>query len=79
MDFRKEIQNLLLSKTFERKLKSREPLDPKYFAISTDDIRIKELENYFEKESAWGKNKQTVEDEVKNQNADNTNRGAKAA
>ncbi len=52
-DLRIEIQNLLLSELFDRKLELRKPIDPKIKVISSQSYD--ELNQYFEKETNYGK------------------------
>jgi hypothetical protein len=61
IDLRIDAQNILLGKLFENKVSPRRPLDPKRIVISTEPDKIKELESYFEKNTAWGKYKQRIE------------------
>ena len=55
MDLRVEIQNLLLSDLFDRKLNRRKPLDPRFKVISTEQQDYLKLETYFMNETAWGR------------------------
>ena len=59
-DLSVELQNTLLSNLFSYKVPRRKPLDPKFKVISTEQNEIEKLQQYFEKETDWGKkNKQT--------------------
>lgn len=60
-----ESQNNLLSELFEGRVPARKPLDSSLKAISADPAKKEELLNYFENETAWGKNKKEIEAAVR--------------
>ena len=62
-DFQVEMQNLLLSELFERKLPPRKPIDPNMIVVEFE--RHKELAEYFDRETAWGREKARIEAEVR--------------
>lgn len=56
IDLRKELQGLLLGKLFPgATIEQRVPADPRYRAISLEPSKVKELGEYFENETPWGK------------------------
>lgn len=62
-DFQREMQNLLLGGLFARKLRAREPIDQRLFAISL--ARRNELMRHFETATPWGETKTQTEAAVK--------------
>ncbi len=62
-DFQVEMQNLLLGELFKQKLPPREPIDPNLVVVQFE--RYKELAEYFERETAWGRGKARIEGEVR--------------
>jgi hypothetical protein len=63
-DFQLEMQNLLLGRLFKNKLLARKPIDPNLIVVQLN--RHTELTEFFEKQSAWGKSKIRIENEVRN-------------
>lgn len=64
-DLNIETQNLALGHLFpENKIPSRCPIDPRCIVIKTDKESIEKLTQYFENETAWGKNKIEAEKAV---------------
>ena len=59
-----EAQNNLLYGLFERKIPSRQPLDPKHRVISTIPEKARSLIRYFETETPWGKEQGIITAEV---------------
>lgn len=55
-DLRVELQNLLLGSLFDHRVPKRVPIDPHFKVISLGPTSyVKELEEYFETQSEWGK------------------------
>lgn len=63
-DLRVEAQNILLGKLFEQRVRSRQPLDPKHVAITTEPEKVRDLERYFDEKTEWGKTKKRTEQAV---------------
>jgi hypothetical protein len=61
-DLRIEMQNLLVGELFDQTLPPRQPVDPR-ITIVLD--RHKELAAYFNKDTAWGRDKARIEAEVR--------------
>ncbi len=60
MDFRTEMQRLLLGPLFPKhKIEARQPIDPKYMVIEL--AKWDELIRHFENDTAWGQNKRKAE------------------
>lgn len=62
-DIQVEMQNLLLGELFGNKLSPRRPLDPHARVVQLD--RWKELAEYFENETNWGREKARTEARVR--------------
>lgn len=62
-DMQLEMQNLLLGDLFGNSVPPRVPLDPKFIAVRFD--RYDALKEYFETQTAWGKNSQRVFAEIR--------------
>jgi hypothetical protein len=54
-DLRIAFQNALLGPIFQRTIPSRQPLDPRVVVVEADAKKAALLNEYFEKETAWGK------------------------
>lgn len=66
-DFNIEMQNLLLNNLFKNKIQHRKPIDKKFFVVTTDEDRLKELNNYFDNHTNWGKARKKSEEHIKSQ------------
>ena len=64
-DLNIELQKIFLSRLFKHKLRSRQPIDPNFKVVTTDPEEMQILREYFEEETAWGKNKNKVDREVR--------------
>jgi hypothetical protein len=62
-DFQVEMQNLLLGELFKHKVPPRKPIDPDAIVVELE--RHKELAEYFDKKTAWGRYKAHIESEVR--------------
>lgn len=68
-DLRVSIQNIALSGLFKgNHLECRQPLATDEIVIKTDPESIRQLQDYFENKTAWGKKKKEAEAWVKNEN-----------
>lgn len=56
MDMRVELQTLLLSNLFPNTVPRRHPADPSRKVISLDPAKVKNLRQYFSKNTDWGRN-----------------------
>lgn len=72
-DLRIEIQNLLLAGIFNRKLERRKPLDPTLKVVSTEAKEYAALTEYFEHETAWGREMQETMTRVRSQHQPQSN------
>ncbi len=63
-DLNVELQKIFLNKLFNNPVQVRDPIDPNYKVIQTDNESIAKLNKYFEEETEWGEHKRTIEDEV---------------
>ena len=63
-DLRVESQNALLGELFSNKVKRRKPLDPSNIVIKTEKSDIERLDNFFHKETDWGRRISKIEEEV---------------
>lgn len=66
-DLNVELQNVFLSKLFNGSVSRRKPLDPEVKVITTESENIKQLRNYFENETDFGKDMQRTNERVKSQ------------
>ncbi len=62
-DLRVEMQNALLGELFPTPLPARNPIDPKYMVVKLENHR--QLADYFERDTPWGKNKARIEAEAR--------------
>jgi hypothetical protein len=64
-DFQVCLQNMAYGEVFESEVPKREPADKRYKVITNDPDNLKELHQYFWRESDWGKNCIKHEEEAK--------------
>ena len=64
-DFRIEIQNLLLGNLFKNKVPHRKPIGKKWIVVTTEKENVRKLNDYFENETDWGRNKKRAENDAK--------------
>jgi hypothetical protein len=62
-DFRTEMQNALLGPLFGNQVPPRQPIDSRYVVITLKNDVL--LAQYFEKDTAWGRNKGEIEASVR--------------
>ncbi|PKG59209.1 hypothetical protein [Shewanella sp. GutDb-MelDb] len=63
-DLRVESQNLFLGDLFGNTVPSREPIDPKCKVVKITEPEYTRVKNYFDHDSAWGKNCDEVDKQV---------------